>query len=227
MNLFITTGVVSAALGCAVVGGIFFAFSNFVMKALARLPAAEGIGAMQSINIVVLNKWFLGVFTGTALASLLLAGYSITNWSTPSAPWLLGGSVAYVVGSWLLTIAGNVPLNEAFSRSLNAAAVRLGQEVGIDNVITVARQLGIERSAAQEYIERYFARYPGVRAYMDRIRATAGHDDDPMEALKWVGDQAPQGLYLFKDIGEFLGDRKLLRRLRDTAMKIRSSAFSA
>ncbi|SDE17812.1 PBP1A family penicillin-binding protein [Limimaricola pyoseonensis] len=40
--------------------------------------------------------------------------------------------------------AGNVPLNEAFSRSLNAAAVRLGQEVGIDNVITVARQLGIE-----------------------------------------------------------------------------------
>jgi len=47
--------------------------------------------------------------------------------------------------------------------------------------------------------------------------------DDPMEALKWVGDEAPQGLYLFKDIGEFLGDRKLLRRLRDTAMKIRST----
>ncbi|MEE4273674.1 MAG: AAA family ATPase [Thermoanaerobaculales bacterium] len=50
-----------------------------------------------------------------------------------------------------------------------------------------------------------------------------GGMDDPMEALKWIGDEAPQGLYLFKDIGEFLGDRKLLRRLRDTAMKIRSS----
>ena len=47
--------------------------------------------------------------------------------------------------------------------------------------------------------------------------------DDPMEALKWVGEQAPQGLYLFKDIGEFLEDRRLLRRLRDTAMKIRGS----
>jgi uncharacterized membrane protein len=66
---------------------------------------------MQSINVVVLNKWFLGVFTGTALVSLLLAGYAITNWSTPPAPWLLGGAVAYVVGCWVLTIAGNVPLN--------------------------------------------------------------------------------------------------------------------
>jgi len=47
--------------------------------------------------------------------------------------------------------------------------------------------------------------------------------DDPMVALKWVGDEAPQGLYLFKDVGEFLDDRKLLRRLRDTAMKIRGT----
>jgi hypothetical protein len=42
------------------VGGIFFTFSSFVMKALARLPSAEGIAAMQSINVVVLNPSFLG-----------------------------------------------------------------------------------------------------------------------------------------------------------------------
>jgi ATP-dependent 26S proteasome regulatory subunit len=47
--------------------------------------------------------------------------------------------------------------------------------------------------------------------------------DDPMEALAWIGDQAPRGLYLLKDMGEFLDDRRLLRRLRDTAMKIRHS----
>lgn len=111
MSLLSTIAIISAALGCAVVGGIFFAFSNFIMKALARLPNAEGLAAMQSINVVVLNKWFLGVFTGTAIISLVLAGYAITNWSTPPAPWLLGGSVAYVVGCWILTIAGNVPLN--------------------------------------------------------------------------------------------------------------------
>ena len=32
------------------VGGVFFAFSTFVMKALARLPHAQAIAAMQSIN---------------------------------------------------------------------------------------------------------------------------------------------------------------------------------
>jgi len=47
--------------------------------------------------------------------------------------------------------------------------------------------------------------------------------DDPMDALKWVSESGPRGIYLFKDLGEFLDDRKLLRRLRDTAMKIRNT----
>ncbi len=37
----------------------------------------------------------------------------------------------------------------------------------------LAKQLGIERSAAQAYIERYFARYPGVADYMQRTREQA------------------------------------------------------
>jgi SpoVK/Ycf46/Vps4 family AAA+-type ATPase len=47
--------------------------------------------------------------------------------------------------------------------------------------------------------------------------------DDPMAALAWVADEAPRGIYVFKDLGEFLSDRRILRRLRDTAMKIRNS----
>jgi DNA polymerase-1 len=37
----------------------------------------------------------------------------------------------------------------------------------------LARQLGIERSAAQQYVERYFQRYPGVRRFMDQTRHQA------------------------------------------------------
>jgi len=37
----------------------------------------------------------------------------------------------------------------------------------------LAKQLGVERSAATAYIERYFARYPGVKAYMERTREQA------------------------------------------------------
>ena len=116
MTLLMTAAAVSAVLGAAVVGGIFFAFSNFVMKALNRLPAAESIAAMQSINVVVINRWFLGVFTGTAAVCLLLAGFAVTRWQEPAAPWLLGGAVAYVMGTWVVTIAGNVPLNERLAK---------------------------------------------------------------------------------------------------------------
>jgi DNA polymerase-1 len=37
----------------------------------------------------------------------------------------------------------------------------------------LAKQLGIERPAAQQYIDRYFARYPGVADYMDRSKSQA------------------------------------------------------
>jgi uncharacterized membrane protein len=57
-----------AALGCGLVAGVFFAFSTFVMKALARLPAPQGIAAMQSINVIVINPWFMTAFLGTAAA---------------------------------------------------------------------------------------------------------------------------------------------------------------
>jgi DNA polymerase-1 len=40
----------------------------------------------------------------------------------------------------------------------------------------LARQLGIERAAAQQYMARYFARYPGVKRYMDETRARARED---------------------------------------------------
>src|SRR5690606_39291266 len=46
----------------------------------------------------------------------------------------------------------------------------------------LARQLGLERKVAQEYIDRYFERYPGVLRYMDNIRKQA-HDDGFVETL--------------------------------------------
>ena len=47
---------------------------------------------------------------------------------------------------------------------------------------------------------------------------------DPMQALAWLAtDRVPRGFYLFKDLESLWSDRKLLRRLRDTAMKIRGT----
>lgn len=58
-----------SALGAGLVAGIFFAFSGFVMKALACLPSGQGIRAMQLINVTVLNPWFFSAFFGTALGA--------------------------------------------------------------------------------------------------------------------------------------------------------------
>jgi uncharacterized membrane protein/ketosteroid isomerase-like protein len=104
-----------AALGSSLVGGIFFAFSNFVMKALARVPPAQGIAAMQSINVVVLNRWFFAVFFGTAVGCLALAITSFVRWQKPGAGYLLVGGLVYLIGTILVTIACNVPLNDALA----------------------------------------------------------------------------------------------------------------
>jgi uncharacterized membrane protein len=46
------------ALGCGLIAGVFFAFSTFVMPALARLPAAQGIAAMNAINVAAITPTF-------------------------------------------------------------------------------------------------------------------------------------------------------------------------
>ncbi len=112
MSGIMPVAVTLALLGSAVTGGVFFAFSSFVMKALARLPVSEGIAAMQSINIVVLNPSFLGTFMGTAVVSAGIAAFTLAEWSQQTGLLLLGGSIAYCAGSFLVTILCNVPLNK-------------------------------------------------------------------------------------------------------------------
>lgn len=103
------------ALGCGLVGGVFFAFSTFVMNALARLQPREGIIAMQSINITAINPLFMVALFGTALACLVIAIASLSKLHQPGAVHLLVGSLLYLVGTILVTIAFNVPLNDALA----------------------------------------------------------------------------------------------------------------
>lgn len=114
MLLFVLTLV--AALGCALVAGIFLAFSNFVMKALARIALASGIAAMQSINVVVLNPGFLGLFLGTALVCVALLFFAVSRWQTPGTLWLAAGSLCYLVGTLVVTMVFNVPRNNTLAR---------------------------------------------------------------------------------------------------------------
>ena len=104
-----------SALGSGLMAGFFFAFSVSVMKALDRLPPAQGIAAMQSINVVVINPVFLIAFFGTAVACVAVAVSALFACQEPGAAYLLAGALLYLAGSFLVTIVFNVPRNDALA----------------------------------------------------------------------------------------------------------------
>jgi len=76
----------------------------------------------------------------------------------------------------------NVPLDEVESNQRRSAkAINFGLIYGM-SAFGLAKQLGVNRGEAQEYIDLYFARYPGVKEFMDRMRAEA-HEQGYVETL--------------------------------------------
>jgi uncharacterized membrane protein len=112
---FLLTVTFLAALGAGLMAGLFFAFSVSVMRALARISPPAGIAAMQAINVVILNPLFGLVFFGTVMASLLLGGYAVVIRDQPGAWYLGAGAACYVIGGFLVTMAFNVPRNNALA----------------------------------------------------------------------------------------------------------------
>jgi uncharacterized membrane protein len=100
------------AIAAAVVGGVFFAFSSFVMRALATLPVAQGIAAMQSINVYAVTPAFMTALFGTAVACLMLLVLGVLQREEPAFRYLAAGSAAYLVGGVVVTVFFNVPRND-------------------------------------------------------------------------------------------------------------------
>ena len=69
-------------------------------------------------------------------------------------------------------VFGVAPEQVTGDQRRSAKAINFGLIYGM-SAFGLARQLGIARGAAQEYIELYFARYPGVRNYMEATREQA------------------------------------------------------
>jgi uncharacterized membrane protein len=118
-TVFLAT--LAAALGSGLVAGIFYGFSTFIMAALRRIPAEQGIAAMQSINITVINPAFFAVFFGTAILCLGLAGAALAGWIEAASGLILAAAALYLIGCIGVTIFGNVPLNDALAAVQPAA----------------------------------------------------------------------------------------------------------
>ncbi|GAB3312164.1 DUF1772 domain-containing protein [Geodermatophilus aquaeductus] len=111
-----TALVLAAALGSAVVAGVFAAFSGFVVRGLAALPPATGAAAMRAVNVTALRPPLMTALFGTA-ALCVAAVVAVLAGEGPVLP-VLAGAVAYLAGAVLVTAAANVPLNEELRRSV-------------------------------------------------------------------------------------------------------------
>jgi uncharacterized membrane protein len=116
MDNFLFALTLVSALGSGLIAGVFFAFSAFVMKGLARLPAAQGIAAMQSINIAAISPLFMTALVGTATVCAVLAVFVLATWDRAGSAWLLAGSLLFIGGAIAVTRVFNIPRNDALAR---------------------------------------------------------------------------------------------------------------
>ncbi|MFF3407719.1 DUF1772 domain-containing protein [Streptomyces sp. NPDC002742] len=103
-------------LGCGLVAGVFFGFSTFVMKALAQLPPAQGVAAMNAINVAAVRPPFMLAFVGSAMLCSVLAVVTFVLLPDEGTVELLLGSALYLFGAFGVTIAANVPRNDALMK---------------------------------------------------------------------------------------------------------------
>jgi len=106
-----------SVLAFALVGGVFLAFSDFIMRALSNTSGSGGVEAMQVINREVFRYVFMALFLGLAPVSAGLTGYAWLSLSGPGATLIALAGLVYLIGAFGVTVVFNVPLNETLARA--------------------------------------------------------------------------------------------------------------
>lgn len=104
------------ALWSAIIGGVFSAFSEFVMSGLLRTAPIGGIEAMQHINRTVIKTQFVAGILSIALFSVLFALYSLTVLEGTALVTLILAPTVYLPSVFFMTMFGNVPMNNKLDR---------------------------------------------------------------------------------------------------------------
>jgi uncharacterized membrane protein len=104
-----------SVLALALLGGVFLAFSDFIMRSLDRAGTPGGVAVMQSINREVFRYVFMSLFLGMLPVSLLIAGYATFGLSGPASTLIVAAAVIYLLGAFGVTVVFNVPLNDSLA----------------------------------------------------------------------------------------------------------------
>lgn len=104
-----------AVIAYALVGGVFLAFSDFIMRSLAITSGHGGIEAMQAINREVFHWIFMALFLGMAAASVAIAVYGAFALNGMAGTLIMMAGLVYLFGCFAVTLLFNVPMNEALA----------------------------------------------------------------------------------------------------------------
>jgi uncharacterized membrane protein len=122
MEKLLNLSLLISAVACGVMAGVYFAFSVFVMRALASMPGASGAVAMRAINDVILKTAFMPLFFLSSTLCAALAAAAFFKWQIGGSGIVLSASLVYVAGMFVVTAVFNVPLNNKLV-ALNMQAV--------------------------------------------------------------------------------------------------------
>ncbi|WP_457030512.1 anthrone oxygenase family protein [Kitasatospora sp. P5_F3] len=139
-----------ATLTMGLSAGLFFAYSCSVMPGLAKADDRTFVETMQRINVAILNGWFMVVFVGAIVLTLLAVVLQFRGGDRGLLPWLIAAAVLYLV-VLVVTGAVNVPLND-----------QLAAAGSLDGIPDLA--------AVRETFETTWVRWNTVRT----VSATAG-----------------------------------------------------
>ena len=110
MTLLRTLVLLATTLSVGMGAGVYAVYAHTVMPGLASTDDRTFVGAFQAMDRAILNPWFLGA---SFVGSLLLGGVAVVLClGRPELPWVVGAVALHVV-LMVVTMAVNVPMNEA------------------------------------------------------------------------------------------------------------------
>lgn len=124
---------VLAATAAAATSGIHLAFTSMVLPALAVREPGDAVATMRAINRAAVRAPFMSLFFGGAIAAVAAGALSLGHGSTIGA---VGAALS--LASHVVTVASNVPLNNALERDPSASWQEYSRRWGTSNALRAA-----------------------------------------------------------------------------------------
>ena len=124
MTLIRTATLIAATLAMGFASGAFVLFAHTVMPGLRRTDDRTFVAAFQQLDRAIINPWFMITAFGGALVLTLAA--AIANRGTPALPPIAAAFGLYLVAV-IITVAVNVPLNDAIKAAGDPAHIDVAQ----------------------------------------------------------------------------------------------------